>query len=483
MYGEKVMPVSRSILIHMNRDLDYPIESMRVVGNGLDLTQWKNSAPRRKTKSPRIAVIGRLSGPKGEVAVQLLTYVFPQLVEALPGLTIHVIGGMNNASILQEAVSRSPIKEKIVVRGHLNDLKSVYREFDLVIGSGRVAIEALASGCSVMAIGESNYIGVVGENNLDEAINTNFGDTGIKKDPDFGNIVHDLKQVLGTSKQLKPLRKNWGREVVENHFNIVSKAEQILECYAEARALKIGISEIPVLMYHRVTDGAPAGTMHGIYVTADEFDRQLSFLKEKGFTALTFRDIQSIIKGTMPIPNKPVILTFDDGYEDNFLNAFPLFKKHAMTGVIFLIGNPKIKTNEWDTVSGEPPASLMNDKQIIAMRDYGIEFGSHTLNHRHLTHCTPEMALKEIEGSKKLLEKRVGIPIISFAYPYGALNEQHKKMVQEAGYSFGIATDSGRRNFWADLYKIRRIPIFPGTSKFQFWKKTSGRYHWYKSVY
>ena len=188
------------------------------------------------------------------------------------------------------------------------------------------------------------------------------------------------------------------------------------------------------------------------------------------------------MRGQKEIPAKPVILTFDDGYEDNYLTLFPLLKKYGMKAVIFLIGNPAILTNRWDVPHGEPELNLLKDAQILTMKEYGIEFGSHSMNHRKLTDLSSSEAVEEISQSKKEIEARIGSEIISFAYPYGALGDSIKKMVMQAGFSFGIATDSGRRNFWSDLYQIRRIPMFPNTSTFAFWKKSSGRYHRYKGV-
>jgi peptidoglycan/xylan/chitin deacetylase (PgdA/CDA1 family) len=132
--------------------------------------------------------------------------------------------------------------------------------------------------------------------------------------------------------------------------------------------------------------------------------------------------------------------------------------------------------------NGEPEARLMSDAQIKEMAAYGIEFGAHSLNHKKLTEIPLSDAKHEIEQSKFAIEKRLGSPIISFAYPYGKLNEELKGIVKGAGFHFGIASDSGPRRFWKDFLEVRRIQIFPGFSLFSFWKKSSGWYHNYKRI-
>jgi peptidoglycan/xylan/chitin deacetylase (PgdA/CDA1 family) len=122
----------------------------------------------------------------------------------------------------------------------------------------------------------------------------------------------------------------------------------------------------------------------------------------------------------------------------------------------------------------------MNNEQIREMSGAGIEFGSHTVTHPNLSHCSPEQMRKELFESKKILEQLTGKKIISLAYPYGAVNEHIKSLAAEAGYIFGIATNSGPLKFYEDFLEIRRTQIFPWTDRFGFWKKTQQRYLRYK---
>jgi peptidoglycan/xylan/chitin deacetylase (PgdA/CDA1 family) len=238
--------------------------------------------------------------------------------------------------------------------------------------------------------------------------------------------------------------------------------------YTEAIAKKKGINEIPVLSYQRIT--AEAGSERTL--TVDEFETQLKFLKSKQFTSLTFFDLQQVVLFKKHLPPKPIILTFE-GYEDNFKNAAPLLKKYDFTGVFFV---------QTDLHSSDR-LPLMSFDQVRALFGSGHEIGSASHSRPKMNLISEDELRKEISVSKNILEKELKSKIISFAYPYGYVNEKIKQIVQENGYHFAAAIDEGRRNIWLDLLKIKRVQIFHGSSKFSFWKKTSGRYHWYKNVY
>ncbi len=483
-YGEKRIAVSKSIYTHLNHDLKYPLDTLALINNGIDLSQWNFTTETPSQQSKKIvSYVGRLSGMKGDVLLRLIEEVFPVIYKHDSTIEFHIVGGMNEQQKILpsiEKINAAVGVEFIIAKGFTANVEQIYHSSNVIIGSGRVAIEALACGSIVAAIGESNYTGLISEKTNEDALNTNFGDGGKISPFDANKFVNDIIFAIHHPEEFD---RSWGRRFVEEKYDIKKISLQINYVYAEARAVKKGINEIPILLYHRITDGKPAGTKHGIYVPRDEFERQLEFLQRRGFSAINFFDIRAIIEGKKNIPDKPVMLTFDDGYEDNYLMAFPLLKKYGMTATIFLIGNPAIRSNIWDEKTGEPCAPLLNDRQIQEMIEEGIEFGSHTMNHNKLNLCSSKEAEVEITESKKMLEQKLTTEIISFAYPYGLLNEQIKQQVIAAGYTFGIATDSGRRNIWADLFKIRRMMIFPHASLFSFWKKTSGRYHWYKNVY
>jgi peptidoglycan/xylan/chitin deacetylase (PgdA/CDA1 family) len=184
------------------------------------------------------------------------------------------------------------------------------------------------------------------------------------------------------------------------------------------------------------------------------------------------------LEGELAFPRKPIVLTFDDGYEDNYSIAFPLLQKYGMTAVIFLVADTARRTNFWDRE--EPQVLLMNQGQIHELVHAGIEIGSHTVTHPDLTACSPEQVKNELLESKQIIERQTGKEIFSLAYPYGSVNETIKSLAGETGYTYGIATDSGPLKVYEDFFEIRRTAVFPWTSPFGFWKKTQPWYRKYK---
>ena len=225
-------------------------------------------------------------------------------------------------------------------------------------------------------------------------------------------------------------------------------------------------------MFHRVVAEAKPGPLYDINFTRENLDKLMVFLKDKGYETVTFEDLLSC-----PAPSKPILLTFDDGYEDNYLHLFPLLKKHAMRAVIYLLGDRSVPSNFWDLDKGAPEAALMRETQILEMARSGlVEFGGHSMAHSNLVKLGgPEMK-KEVGECKGALERLLGKQVLSFAYPFGFFNEEVKKAVAEAGYLFGIAVEWGPDHFGKDLMETRRVCLSPDAGPLEFSWKTSRFY-------
>jgi peptidoglycan/xylan/chitin deacetylase (PgdA/CDA1 family) len=349
----------------------------------------------------------------------------------------------------------------------------------VVVGAGRVALEAMALKRPVVAIGERMYVGPLFPSNIETAKKTNFGDCWEKEAFNWDQMGKDLVQLL-KNRAKRNQAATTGFQLVHSEYdmrNIFPYTEAFYRGVILEKNLA-AFHEIPVLMYHQVVEKTPAASKYNIHVTRMDLEKQLRSLRARGFQPVTFEDLL-----TRRIPDKPVILTFDDGYENNYGQLFPLLRQYGMKAVVYILGNRKHRNNFWDIPQGEPEAALLKDSQIREMSESGlVEFGAHSLNHARLTQLKPQAVQKEVEGSKQSIEKLLGKPVLSFAYPYGLYNEPIKKITKEAGYRFGIAVKGRFTRFGEDLMEIRRVHMFPDTSPFDFWKKTSGFYHRYRKV-
>lgn len=233
-------------------------------------------------------------------------------------------------------------------------------------------------------------------------------------------------------------------------------------------------------MYHRVINNSEDEGVHGTYIYENIFREHMQYLKDKNYTVITFRDLDKIgWRNRFEKDKKYIILTFDDGYKDNYDLAFPILKEFGFKATIFLMGSSTY--NEWDVkASGEKEFPLMSVDMIKEMQDYGIEFGAHTFNHPKINTLSNDEIEHQIVDVKKPLEEKIGREIITFAYPYGILNDYAKEMAKKAGYTFALATDSGSVCLSDDLYQIRRIAIFPNTNLFSFKRKVAGNYNFIK---
>jgi len=231
-------------------------------------------------------------------------------------------------------------------------------------------------------------------------------------------------------------------------------------------------SYLPVLMYHRIVKSKKETGKHNIYVTEKRFRKQMIWLKKKQLSTITFREIAE--NPAISFENK-IILTFDDGYVDNYSLLFPILKEFGFTAVVFLVTQQK--NNSWGVKEGEPSIDLLTNGQILEMDQYGIEFGSHTQNHVNLHLCDKNTLHQEIAGSRKEIEALLNKKVVSFCYPFGGVNEDIKRIVKEAGYTFGISTNTGPLNFYDDLFQIRRIEVSCRTLLYRFKKKAGGNYY------
>ena len=472
--GAVSLCVCESIRNQIIADLGFAPERTLIIRNPVNAATFAFNPPTTTTQDKlKVALIGRLSGPKGWVVGQVLAQVADH-----PEIELNVIGGKNIPPELQPYTQYSHIH----FLGYRDDIPELMTQADVIIGAGRVGIEALLRGRPLIAVGEACYHGVVTPDNIAEVFGTNFGDIVSTKEGHFNfeHLIADLKsaQRLGQDHALlQELRKSALKE-----YDATPIIDQIERLYSKVYVHKLK-RELPVIMYHRVVKDESEKGIHGTWVEAERFRAHLQYLKDHGYETLTFEDLRNggYRKRFDHDHKKWVMLTFDDGYVDNYTTAFPLLQEFGFKAVIFLLSHRDY--NAWDADDKEHPEKklpLMSKEMVDEMAAYGIEFGAHTKTHPRLTHIPVEQARDEIFTCKKTLEEKYGRPFSTFAYPYGDLNDEIKAMVKEAGFDFAVATDSGDVVFDADLFQIRRIAIFPKNSMLTFKRKASGYYNFIK---
>jgi peptidoglycan/xylan/chitin deacetylase (PgdA/CDA1 family) len=202
---------------------------------------------------------------------------------------------------------------------------------------------------------------------------------------------------------------------------------------------------------------------NGLRVEPIEFEKQIKYLVDNNWTFLTMSEL---IEKKDNLPYKSVAITFDDGYEDNFTNAFPILKKYSLKATIYIVVDRHDR--EWSSKRKEKNSSgelknepKLSDEQITKLTNSGlIEIGSHTITHDNLPTLNKQQKIDEIQNSKIEIEKRFNIKCNSFCYPFGLYDKEDIQIVKDSFYTNATITTKGIDNLTKlDLFELKRITI------------------------
>lgn len=228
---------------------------------------------------------------------------------------------------------------------------------------------------------------------------------------------------------------------------------------------------VAILMYHKIGLAPQNSKLSNLWVSQEKFDRQLQYLKEHNIPVITFADYYQMLR-EKKVPEKAAIITFDDGYQDNYTEAFPILKKYGFKAMFFLVSDTIGIINKWHNPATEPHQKMLSPEQIKEMQDAGMEFGSHTLSHLNLNELSIENADIQISKSKIVLEKALGKPVDIFAYPYGAgaYNPAIKQLVKPAGYKLAVGIKQTINSIGQeDYFALKRITVRGDENMFDFY--------------
>lgn len=213
----------------------------------------------------------------------------------------------------------------------------------------------------------------------------------------------------------------------------------------------INLHEVPILNYHKVDI-----LNNALSISPQEFEEQMEYLNKNNYHTITPDQLLAYLKSGKQLPDKPIMITFDDGYLDNYSNAYPIMKKYGFTATIFVVTN-LVNHDE----------RFMTWNQAKEMQKSGFVFGSHTANHTSLTTLTKEQVMNELNQSRNEITRQLGKPPKYFAYPTGTYNLEIEDMVRKAGYKAAFTIEYGQVGADSDLYLLQRIPIFKGQRTFR----------------
>lgn len=229
--------------------------------------------------------------------------------------------------------------------------------------------------------------------------------------------------------------------------------------------------KILVLNYHQV-----ANKNNALAVEIKDFDAQMKFLAESGCITITPDELYAGLRGEIELPPKPVLITFDDGYIDNYTNAYPILKKYNLRATIFVI--PSFT----GSYSG-----YMTWEQLKEMESNGtITIESHTLTHPKLEALPDDEIRMELLNSKNLLEEKLGHPVEFLAYPTGTYNLHIAGIAQDLGYKGAFTIKYGIVDGGSNFFALERVPIFHTTTTMKdfyeriAWRQSFEEFGWIK---
>ncbi|HIE30365.1 TPA: polysaccharide deacetylase family protein [Candidatus Poribacteria bacterium] len=226
--------------------------------------------------------------------------------------------------------------------------------------------------------------------------------------------------------------------------------------------------KVPILAYHKID------TVRELSITCispKTFERQMRFLAKSGYQSISPELIVAAVNGEGRFPQKPILITFDDGYENFYHCAYPIMKKYGYTATVFLLAGYIGLMNDWDVKLGWRRFKHLTPTQIRFLAKEGFCFGSHGVNHLFLTYQDDATVKYEIQTSKAILENLFQKPIYFFSYPYGNYDCRTARLARECGYTAAFSLNPGNIISTDNLYFLPRMAIYRYDTMWSFKSK------------
>ncbi len=206
---------------------------------------------------------------------------------------------------------------------------------------------------------------------------------------------------------------------------IITEKREPVTVNSQALKSKVIPRAIPILMYHSISDEKNNDAV----ISPQRFKEQMEYLFRHNYHPITFDELYAYLTNEPNLPDKPVVITFDDGYRDTYQIALPILKQYAFKSVLFIPTGEVGKRLSW--------------QELREMKAAGMEIGSHGVTHQSLAELTYDQQLQEINESKRLLDKNLNQTTRYFCYPNGSYNQDTLRLLQEAGFVLAVTIEPG----------------------------------------
>jgi peptidoglycan/xylan/chitin deacetylase (PgdA/CDA1 family) len=230
---------------------------------------------------------------------------------------------------------------------------------------------------------------------------------------------------------------------------------------------------IPILLYHSVSADPPAW-IRPLTVSPRVFRRHLELIREAGATALSVTECADALASAGSLPERPVVITFDDGLADFRDQAMPSLRVAGCTVTLF-VTTGFLESPTHARGATRPAGPWLESAALLDLREQGVEIGAHTHAHPHLDTLSVEAARAEIASSKQILEQLLGAPVPSFAYPYGYHSRTVRRLVRECGFESACAVKNTLSSSADDVFSLARLTVRADTTLAQLGAWLEGR--------
>lgn len=224
---------------------------------------------------------------------------------------------------------------------------------------------------------------------------------------------------------------------------------------------------VPILAYHDVCP-RPDPRFRRYTVTVQEFSRQMQWLADSGYQAIDMDALVRARQGEGQLPKRPVVITFDDGFQGCAEHAVPVLDVHGFTAVFYLVTGLMGQASHWMRSGLGLELPLMSWDTARALTAKGFQCGAHTVTHPRLPSLKPIQCRAELVDARKRLEDELGRPAVHLAYPFGSYDSRVRTVAAEAGYLTACSTRAGLSRSDDDPLALHRMTIYGHDSLFDF---------------